>query len=532
MGKIIKFNEEAKSLILEGANTLADAVRVTLGPKGSNCLLEDDYGQAIIINDGVTVAEYIHLDDEVQEIGAKVIRDVANKTNISSGDGTTTATILAQEILNLGYKTINEGYNSIILREEMKKASSDIVKEISNIAIPVKSNEDLIRVASISSASDDMGKLIAEAISKVGEDGIVNIQESRNMETTLELQEGMLLDKGYASPFMITDSKKKECIYENPFVFVTDMKLDMLEDILPVLENVSAMGRKLLIIVDDIGDEALAGLVVNKLNNILDSCVIKAPSFGDNRANILQDIAILTGAKFISSTIHGSLLKGTEKFNINDLGMCDRVIVTKENTTIINNNSDKEALNKRIEELKTEIEKTTSDYDKDNLKERLSKLTNGIAVIKVGAATETELKENKLRLEDAVNATKAAISEGIVPGGGLTLFNIANAKLKDINITTGEKIVYNSLLRPIIQIMINAGNTLDEIHDLLEKISEKNKKDGNGFIGYDAYNDELIDMFESGIVDPAMVTKNAVINSISVASTLLTTDVVIVNKNE
>lgn len=528
MGKIIKIKGEATKNILDGVNILADAVKITLGPKGKNALIEDNNGEALVTNDGITVAEYIEINDEIANIGAKVIRDVASKTNEISGDGTSTATVLAQDIINNGFALVDSGHNPIILRDQMKIALDKIIKSLEDMTISIDSKEDLIKVATISCANDKMGELIAEAIYKVGKEGVVNIEESKNMNTTLEIKEGLCFDRGYCSPFMITDTKRKENIYLEPYIFVTDMKLDMIEDILPMLEEVSQEGRRLVLIVDDIGDEALATLVVNKLQNNIDSVVIKAPSFGDNRVSILEDISIVTGAKFFSSSVYKDLASTMDNFSVNDLGSCEKIHVTKENTAIIKGRGLEEDVNARIEQIRLEIEETESDYEKENLEERLAKLTTGIAVIKVGAATEMELKENKLRIEDGVNATKAALEGGIVPGGGIALFNIYKEYDFNNKASGGEKLLYLALKKPLQQIILNSGKSLEEEKDTFKYLLNCKCNE----IGYDAYNDCFVHMIEAGIIDPGKVTKNAIINAVSIASTLLTTDVVIVNSIE
>lgn len=526
MRKIIEFNDEARKKIIKGVNTLADAVKVTLGPKGKNCLLEDQFGEPLITNDGISVANEIFLNDEIENIGAQVIRNVASSTNTTSGDGTTSATVLAQYIVNKGFEAIQNGYNPIILRDEMKEALECVIKEIDRIKVSITSKDDLVRVATISSASEEKGELIADAINKVGKDGIVNIEESKNMQTTLEITEGISFDKGYCSPFMITDVKRKESIYYDPFIFVTDMNLDAVEDIVDLLNEVNSTGRKLLIVLDEISEEALTTFVVNKLQGTLDCTIVKAPSFGDNRSAILEDIAISTGGLFFSKAVYGNLISAAQDLTIENLGSASKTKVTKDNTVIINGYGSQEAIKKRIEQIKLEMENCESDYDKENLQDRIAKLTTGVAVIKVGAITETELKESKLRIEDAVNATKAAIEEGIVPGGGMSLLVAKKGFLeRNYKHNLGAEILLGALERPSNQILINAGLNPE---DILNNINHNE----NIYNGYNAYTNKYCNMLDNGVIDPAKVVKNGLMNAVSVATTLLTTDVVIVNEKQ
>ncbi|MCR4942860.1 MAG: chaperonin GroEL [Clostridium sp.] len=516
MAKTLKFGEDARRSMQVGVDKLADTVKVTLGPKGRNVVLDKKFGAPLITNDGVSIAREIELEDPYENMGAQLVKEVATKTNDVAGDGTTTATLLAQAIIREGLKNVTAGANPMLLRNGVRKAVEKAVKEIQNISKPVNGKEDIARVAAISAADDEIGNLIADAMEKVGNEGVITIEESKSMGTELDVVEGMQFDRGYVSPYMSTDNEKMEAALDNPFILITDKKITNIQEILPVLEEIVKTGKQLLIIAEDIEGEAMATLVVNKLRGTFTCVAVKAPGFGDRRKEMLQDIAILTGGQVISEELGRDLKETT----LDMLGQADSVKVTKETTTIVNGKGNSEDIKDRIELIKTQIEDSTSEFDKEKLQERLAKLAGGVAVIKVGAATETELKERKLRIEDALNATKAAVQEGIVPGGGTAYVNVINEVAKLTSDVQDEQVGINIIVRaleePMRQIASNAGV---EGSVIIEKI--KNSETGTG---YDALRDEYKNMIKAGIVDPTKVTRSALQNAASVASTFLTTE--------
>lgn len=516
MAKMLKFGEDARKSMQIGVNKLADTVKVTLGPKGRNVVLDKKFGAPLITNDGVSIAREIELEDPYENMGAQLVKEVATKTNDVAGDGTTTATLLAQAIIREGLKNVTAGANPILLRNGIKMAVDKAVEEIKKISKQVEGKEDIARVASISAADEEVGKLIADAMEKVGNEGVITIEESKSMGTELDVVEGMQFDRGYVSPYMATDTEKMEALLDNPYILITDKKISNIQEILPLLEQIVQSGKKLLIIADDIEGEAMATLVVNKIRGTFTCVAVKAPGFGDRRKEMLQDIAILTGGIVISEELGRELKDVT----VDMLGTADSVKVTKENTVIVNGKGDSNAIKERVHQIRAQIEETTSEFDKEKLQERLAKLAGGVAVIKVGAATETELKEKKLRIEDALNATKAAVEEGIVAGGGTAYVNVINevAKLtSDVQDSqVGINIIVKALEEPVRQIAINAGV---EGSVIIEKV--RNSEPG---IGYDALHDEYKNMIKAGIVDPTKVTRSALQNAASVASTFLTTE--------
>ncbi|MCR5006224.1 MAG: chaperonin GroEL [Clostridiales bacterium] len=517
MAKEIKFGTEARNALVRGVDQLADTVRVTLGPKGRNVVLDKKYGAPLITNDGVTIAKEIELEDAFENMGAQLVKEVATKTNDAAGDGTTTATVLAQAMIQEGAKNIAAGANAIILRKGMKKATDAAVEAIKGMAIPVSSKEHIAQVAAISAGDEAVGTMVADAMEKVSNDGVITVEESKTMNTELELVEGMQFDRGYLSSYMATDMEKMEANLENPFILITDKKISNIQDIMPLLEQIVQMGARLLIIADDVEGEALATLVVNKLRGVFNCVAIKAPGFGDRRKAMLQDIAVLTGGTVISEELGLDLKDAT----IDMLGRAKSVKVQKENTVIVDGAGDKEEIDARKEQIKAQIETTTSDYEQEKLKERLAKLAGGVAVIKVGAATETEMKENKLRMEDALAATRAAVEEGIVSGGGSAYIYAIEAtkKLADTlagDEKTGALIIAKALEAPVRQIAANAGVEGSVVVNKLLESAE-----GTGF---NALTDEYVNMVEAGIIDPVKVTRSALQNAASVASTLLTTE--------
>lgn len=521
MAKEIKFSEEARRAMLRGVDALADAVKVTLGPKGRNVVLERSFGSPLITNDGVTIAKEIELEDKFENMGAKLVAEVASKTNDVAGDGTTTATVLAQAMIAEGLKNVTSGANPMVIRKGIEKAVNVAVEELHRISKPIEGKESIAQVAAISSADQEVGDLIAEAMERVGNDGVITIEESKGFNTELEVVEGMQFDRGYASPYMVTDSEKMEAVLDNPYILITDKKISNIQEILPVLEQVVQQGKPLLIISEDVEGEALATLVVNKLRGTFNAVAVKAPGFGDRRKAMLEDIAILTGGEVITEDL-GLDLKSA---NITQLGRAAKVVVTKENTTIVEGAGDKAQIDARVGQIRAQIEETTSEFDREKLQERLAKLAGGVAVIKVGAATETELKERKLRIEDALNATRAAVEEGIVAGGGTALVNVISA-VKNVEAegdeATGVKIVLRALEEPIRQIATNAG---------LEGsvIVERLKKEEVG-VGFNAATSEWVNMIDTGIVDPTKVTRSALQHASSVAAMFLTTEAVIADK--
>ena len=523
MAKEIKFSEDARAKMLAGVDKLADTVKSTIGPKGRNVVLEQSYGTPTITNDGVTIAKAIELEDHFENMGAKLVAEVASKTNDIAGDGTTTATVLTQSIVNEGMKNVTAGANPVGIRRGIELATKAAVDALHKMSHKVESKSDIAQIASISSANEEVGKLIADAMEKVGNDGVITIEESKGIDTSLDVVEGMQFDRGYLSQYMVTDNDKMEADLENPYILVTDKKISNIQEVLPLLQSIVEQGRPLLIIADDVDGEALPTLVLNKIRGTFNVVAVKAPGFGDRRKEMLQDIAVLTGATVITDDL-GPQLKDT---TLDQLGTAGRVTVTKENTTIVEGAGDKAQIAERVEQLKKQIAETTSEFDKEKLQERLAKLAGGVAVIKVGAATETELKERKYRIEDALNATRAAVEEGFVPGGGTALIDVIDdvATLSEAgDVQTGINIVKRALEEPVRQIAINAGK---EGSVIVEKLKEQ--KAG---IGYNAATDEWVDMIEAGIVDPTKVTRSALQNAASVSALLLTTEAVVADKPE
>ena len=519
MAKEILLGEEGRRAMQRGVDTLANTVKVTLGPKGRNVVLDKKFGAPLITNDGVSIAREIELEDPFENMGAQLVKEVATKTNDVAGDGTTTATLLAQAIIREGLKNVTAGANPMLIRQGIKKAVDVTVEELKKISKPINGKEDIARVAAISAADEEVGTLISDAMEKVGNEGVITIEESKSMGTELDVVEGMQFDRGYLSAYMVTDTEKMVADLDSPYILITDKKISNIQEILPILEQIVQTGKKLLIIAEDIEGEALATLVVNKLRGTFTCIAVKAPGFGDRRKEMLEDIAILTGGQVISEEIGRELIDVT----LDMLGVAESVKVTKDNTTIVNGRGDKNAIKDRINQIKMRVEETTSDFDKEKLQERLAKLAGGVAVIKVGAATETELKEKKLRIEDALNATKAAVEEGIVPGGGTAYISTIAAveKLTDNNadVQVGINIVRRALEEPLRQIATNAGL---EGSVIIEKV--RNSEVG---IGFDAYNETYVDMVKTGIVDPTKVTRSALQNAASVSATFLTTEGVV-----
>lgn len=523
MAKEIKFSEDARRAMLRGVDALADAVKVTLGPKGRNVVLEKKFGSPLITNDGVSIAKEIELEDAFENMGAQLVKEVATKTNDIAGDGTTTATVLAQAMIREGLKNVTAGANPMVIRKGIDKAVKAAVAELSNISKKVESSQDIAQVGAISSADEEVGKLIAEAMEKVGNDGVITVEESKGFVTELEVVEGMQFDRGYISPYMVTDTDKMEAVLDNPYILITDKKISNIQEILPVLEKVVQSGKQLLIIAEDVEGEAQATLVVNKLRGTFTCVAVKAPGFGDRRKAMLQDIAALTGAQVITEEL-GLDLKSTD---VTSLGSARQVRITKENTIIVDGAGNSDDIQARVNQIRTQLEETTSEFDKEKLQERLAKLSGGVAVIKVGAATETELKERKLRIEDALNSTRAAVEEGIVSGGGTALVNVYKAVAAveaDGDEKTGVNIVLRALEEPVRTIAANAGQ---EGSVIVERL--KNEAVG---IGYNAATGEWVNMFEAGIVDPAKVTRSALQNAASVAAMFLTTEAVVADKPE
>ena len=523
MAKELKFAEDARAAMLRGVDKLADTVKVTLGPKGRNVVLEKSYGSPLITNDGVTIAKEIELEDHFENMGAKLVSEVASKTNDIAGDGTTTATVLTQAIVREGLKNVTAGANPLGIRRGIELATKAAVEELHNISTVVDSKEAIAQVAAVSSGSDKVGHLIADAMEKVGNDGVITIEESKGIETELDVVEGMQFDRGYLSQYMVTDNDKMEAVLENPYILITDKKISNIQDILPLLEQILQQSRPLLIIADDVDGEALPTLVLNKIRGTVNVVAVKAPGFGDRRKAMLEDIAILTGGTVITDDLGLELKDAT----IENLGNASKVVVDKDNTTIVEGSGEKEAIEARVQLIKNQIAETTSDFDREKLQERLAKLAGGVAVVKVGAATETELKELKLRIEDALNATRAAVEEGMVSGGGTALVNViskVSAVEAEGDVATGIKIVVRALEEPIRQIAENAGYEGSVIVDKL-----KNVELGTGF---NAATGEWVNMVEAGIVDPTKVTRSALQNAASVSALLLTTEAVVADKPE
>lgn len=523
MAKELKFAEDARAAMLRGVDKLADTVKVTLGPKGRNVVLEKSYGSPLITNDGVTIAKEIELEDHFENMGAKLVSEVASKTNDIAGDGTTTATVLTQAIVREGLKNVTAGANPLGIRRGIELATKTAVEELHNISTVVDSKEAIAQVAAVSSGSEQVGRLIADAMEKVGNDGVITIEESKGIETELDVVEGMQFDRGYLSQYMVTDNDKMEAVLENPYLLITDKKISNIQDILPLLEQILQQSRPLLIIADDVDGEALPTLVLNKIRGTFNVVAVKAPGFGDRRKAMLEDIAVLTGGTVITDDLGLELKDAT----IENLGNASKVVVDKDNTTIVEGSGDKTAIDARVQLIKNQIAETTSDFDREKLQERLAKLAGGVAVVKVGAATETELKELKLRIEDALNATRAAVEEGMVSGGGTALVNVINkvaAIEAEGDVATGIKIVTRALEEPIRQIAENAGYEGSVIVDKL-----KNVDLGTGF---NAATGEWVNMVEAGIVDPTKVTRSALQNAASVSALLLTTEAVVADKPE
>ncbi len=523
MAKEIKFSEDARSKMLKGVDKLANTVKSTIGPKGRNVVLEQSYGSPTITNDGVTIAKAIDLEDHFENMGAKLVSEVASKTNDIAGDGTTTATVLTQAIVNEGMKNVTAGANPVGIRRGIELATKAAVDALHEMSHTVESKSDIAQVASISSANEEVGKLIADAMEKVGNDGVITIEESKGIDTSLDVVEGMQFDRGYLSQYMVTDNDKMEADLDNPYILLTDKKISNIQEVLPLLQSIVQQGRPLLIIADDVDGEALPTLVLNKIRGTFNVVAVKAPGFGDRRKAMLQDIATLTGATVITDDL-GLQLKDT---TVEQLGSAGKVTVTKENTTIVEGAGDKDKIAERVEQIKKQISETTSDFDREKLQERLAKLSGGVAVIKVGAATETELKEHKYRIEDALNATRAAVEEGFVPGGGTALVNVIGkvaALEEEGDVQTGINIVKRALEEPVRQIAENAGL---EGSVIVEKLKEQ--KPG---VGFNAATNEWVDMVEAGIVDPTKVTRSALQNAASVSALLLTTEAVVADKPE
>ena len=525
MAKEIKYGVEARKALEAGVNKLADTVRVTIGPKGRNVVLDKSFGAPLITNDGVTIAKEIELEDPFENMGAQLLKEVATKTNDVAGDGTTTATVLAQAMVNEGMKNLAAGANPIVLRKGMKKATDEAVKAIAEMSEPISSKDQIARVAAISAASDEVGEMVADAMEKVTNDGVITIEESKTMKTELDLVEGMQFDRGYISAYMCTDMEKMEATLDDPYILITDKKIANINDILPLLEQIVKTGAKLLIIAEDIEGEALTTLIVNKLRGTFNVVAVKAPGYGDRRKEMLKDIAILTGGTVISDELGLDLKDAT----MEQLGRAKSVKVQKENTIIVDGLGDKKEIADRVAQIKGQIEETKSDFDREKLQERLAKLAGGVAVIRVGAATETEMKEAKLRMEDALAATKAAVEEGIIAGGGSAYVHAAEKVAAVVNEMegdekTGGKIILKALEAPLFHIVSNAGLEGAVIVNKVKELSV-----GQGF---DAYNEIFVDMIKAGILDPAKVTRSALQNATSVASTLLTTESVVANIKE
>ena len=522
MAKLISYNIEARSKIQEGVNKLADTVKVTLGPKGRNVVLEKSFGAPLITNDGVTIAKEIDLEDAFENLGAQLVKEVATKTNDVAGDGTTTATLLAQAIVREGLRNIAAGANPMVVKRGMKKASDFVVKKLQEMAKEVDTMDAIADVGTISAGEQAIGQMIAEAMEKVGKDGVITVEDSKTMENTLEVVEGMQFDRGYLSPYMVTDTEKMVAELEDPYILITDKKIGNIQDILPLLEQIVQSGKTLLIIAEDVEGEALATLVLNKIRGTFNAVAIKAPGYGDRRKEMLQDIAILTGGRVITEDLGLDLKTAT----IDMLGRAGKVNIDKEKTVIVSGHGDKSAISQRVEQIKKQIENTESDYDKEKLKERLAKLGGGVAVLRVGAATETEMKDKKLRIEDALSATRAAVEEGIVAGGGTAMIDAINdvdAYIADFegDEKVGGQIIVRALEEPLRQIVANAGL---EPSVVVEKV--KASAAGEGF---DAMREEYVNMFRAGIVDPTKVTRSALQNAVSIASMFLTTEAAVVS---
>ncbi len=524
MAKLIQYSEDARSSILSGINQLADVVKVTLGPKGRNVVLDKGFGSPISTKDGVTVAKEVELEDKFENMGAQVVKEVASKTSDVAGDGTTTATVLAQAIFREGIRNVTAGSNPMELKRGIEKAVAMVVEEMHKLSKPTREKKEIAQVGTISANNDeDIGEIIAEAMDKVGKEGVITVEEAKAMETTLEAVEGMQFDRGYLSPYFVTDAERMECVISEPYILIYDKKISNMKDILPLLEQIAKMGKPLLIVAEDVEGEALATLVVNKLRGTLNVSAVKAPGFGDRRKAMLEDIAVLTGGKVISEEIGINL----DSANLEDMGSAKTIKIDKDNTTIIDGAGDASAIKDRVKQIRAQIEQSTSDYDKEKLQERLAKLVGGVAVINVGAATETEMKEKKARVEDALNATRAAVEEGIVPGGGVAFIRaipaLDNLKL-DGDMQVGVRIVQRALEEPTRQIANNAGM---EGAIVVEQVK---KEKGNS--GFDANSNQYVDMIKAGIIDPTKVARTALQNASSIASLLMTTEAMITEKPE
>ncbi|BAH05460.1 chaperonin GroEL [Clostridium kluyveri] len=521
MAKSILFSEDARKKMQEGVDKLANTVKVTLGPKGRNVVLDKKFGSPLITNDGVTIAKEIELEEPYENMGAQLVKEVATKTNDVAGDGTTTATLLAQAIIREGLKNVTAGANPMLIRQGIKIAVDKAVEEIKKVSRTVNGKEDIARIAAISASDEEIGKLIADAMEKVGNEGVITVEESKTMGTELDVVEGMEFDRGYLSAYMVTDTEKMEAVLDDPYILITDKKISTIQDILPLLEKMVQQGKKLLIIAEDVEGEALTTLVVNKLRGTFTCVAVKAPGFGDRRKEMLQDIAILTDGKVISEELGRDL----KEVSLEDLGRAESVKIDKENTTIVNGRGDKKSIQDRVSQIKAQIEETTSEFDKEKLQERLAKLSGGVAVIKVGAATETELKEKKMRIEDALAATKAGVEEGMGPGGGTAYVNaipeVSKLTSDVADVKVGIDIITKALEEPVRQIAANAGV---EGSVIIEKV--KNSEPG---VGYDVLTDKYVNMIDNGIVDPTKVTRSALQNAASVAATFLTTEAAVVD---
>ena len=528
MPKVLEFNTAARQSLKEGVDILANAVKTTLGPKGRNVALDKKFGAPTVTHDGVTVAKEIELDDHFANMGAQLLKQAATKTNDVAGDGTTTATVLAQAIIHEGMRNVAAGANAMLLKRGLDLGAAAVVNRIREMATEVKGRDEIAQVASISAADKEIGELISEVMEKVGKDGVVTVEEGKGLGFEIEYTEGMQIDRGYISPYFVTNPERMEAVLEEPFILVTDKKISAIADILPTLEQVARAGRPLVIVAEDVDGEALATLVVNKLRGTLNVLAVKAPGFGDRRKEMLRDLAILTGGQIISEEVGRKL----DSVTINDLGRARRVVATKDETTFVEGAGDPAAIKGRAEQIRAQIETTTSDYDREKLQERLAKLAGGVAVLKVGAATETELKEKKHRVEDALSATRAAIEEGIVPGGGVALVNAISA-LDSVeaegDVKTGVNILRRALEEPLRGISENAGLDGAVVVQMVRRIQEEKK---NPNIGYDVISEQYVDMIEAGIIDPAKVTRSAVENAVSIAGMILTTEALIADKPE
>ncbi|MBR2685351.1 MAG: chaperonin GroEL [Erysipelotrichaceae bacterium] len=523
--KEIKYNKDAREAMVKGVDTLANAVKITLGPKGRNVVLDKEYGSPLIVNDGVTIAKEIELEDPFENMGAKIVYEAANNTNDAAGDGTTTATVLAQAMIHEGIRAVEKGNNPVLMREGIDLAAKKVSEELLNMSHKVAKSQEIANVARVSSGSEEIGKIIAEAMQKVGNDGVINVDESKGFDTSLEVVEGMQYDKGYVSPYMATDREKMQTELENAYILVTDQKITSIQEILPVLEQIVQASKPLLIIADDLENEVISTLIVNKLRGTFNVVATKAPGFGDSQKEMLQDICVMTGAHFCAKDLNMDL----KEMKLEDLGFARKVIVAKDSTTIIDGRKAEEAAAQRIRELKQQIENSKSEYDKKRMLERLGKLTNGVAVIKVGATTESELKEKKLRIEDALNATKAAVAEGIVIGGGAALSYIqkklkGTLKSENLDVQKGINIVLESLTVPLYQIAENAG------YDGREIVEKQLSQRGN--VGFNALSGKWEDMFKNGVVDPTKVTRSALMNAASIAGMFITTEAAVGIKKE